>query len=306
MILTVTPNPALDLTYHVPSWTAGASLRVETAIARAGGKGLNVARVARQAGTDAFAVTTCGGRTGDEFADELAGSGLAYRLVPVAGATRRSVAVVDAADGQTTIMNERGSALAAAELRAFASAIEDAMAGTRCVAASGSLAPGIPESFYADLVRMAAAHGVPCIVDTAGAALIDAARAGATLLKPNRAELAETLGESDPVAGARALIALGAHVVLVSLGEDGLLAAERSGKAVTARLAAPLAGNPTGAGDAAVAAAAVCLADGTRDLAVIARRAAAWSASAVLVPHAGELAPGFRELEASIILNERP
>lgn len=306
MILTVTPNPALDLTYHVAEWRPGASLRVEAAIVRAGGKGLNVARVARQAGAEALAVATRGGRTGDEYADELAVSGLEHRLVPVAGATRRSVAVVDAAGGETTIMNERGAAVAPAELAAFTAAIRDELDRADCVAASGSLPPGIPASFFADLARLAADRGIPSVIDAVGPALLDSARAGATLLKPNRAELAETLGEGDPSAGARALIGLGARIVIVSLGEEGLLAADRSGRSVFARLPSPLKGNPTGAGDAAVAAAAVCLAGRESDLAVLARRAAAWSASAVLVPHAGELDPSFRELENSIILDERP
>ena len=87
------------------------------------------------------------------------------------------------------------------------------------------------------------------------------------MLKPNRDELRDATGEADPVAGARALIVLGAEWVVVSLGAEGMLAV-CAGDPVTvlhARLPEPLAGNATGAGDAAVAAAAAALADGETD-----------------------------------------
>ncbi|MDF2509938.1 MAG: ribokinase, partial [Microbacterium sp.] len=108
MILTVTPNPALDLTWHVDRLVEGGTHRADAGVARAGGKGLNVARVAHAEGAEVLAVTTAGGRTGEEFAAELGASGVPHALVAVAAETRRSVAVVDESAGDTTIINERG------------------------------------------------------------------------------------------------------------------------------------------------------------------------------------------------------
>jgi fructose-1-phosphate kinase PfkB-like protein len=149
------------------------------------------------------------------------------------------------------------------------------------------------------LIAVGKDAGVPVIADTSGPALLRAADAGADVLKPNAAELIEATGITDPVEGARSLIARGAELVLLSLGADGMLAVTAS-DLVHARLDERLAGNPTGAGDAGVAACAVLYAAGERDPEQILRRATAWSAAAVLTPLAGDISPRWRALEQQL------
>ena len=299
MILAVTPNPALDLTWRVDRLVEGATHRADAGAARAGGKGLNVARVAHAEGADVLAVTTVGGRVGEEFAEELRASGVPHALVPVATATRRSIAVVDEALGDTTIINERGVNPTDVEWAALLAEVVERLAATRVLVVSGSLPPGAPESLIPMLIAVGRDAGVPVIVDTSGPALLVAADAGATVLKPNAAELVEATGIADPVAGARSLIARGAELVLLSLGAEGMLAVTAT-ELVHARLDEPLSGNPTGAGDAGVAACAVLYAAGVRDPAQILRRATAWSAAAVLTPLAGDISPRWIELEQQL------
>jgi 1-phosphofructokinase family hexose kinase len=290
MILTVTPNPALDLTWHVDRLRVGDTHRADAGAVRAGGKGLNVARVAHAEGAAVRAITTAGGRTGEEFAEELGRSGVPHALVRVAQDTRRSIAIVDEALGDTTIINERGLTPSDQEWADLLAAVVDALPSARVLVISGSLPPGAPDGFVPLLIAVAKDAGVPVIVDTSGPALLRAADAGASVLKPNRAELAEATGILDPLDGARALIERGAELVLLSLGAAGMLAVTASAL-VHARLDDPLSGNPTGAGDAAVAACAVLYAEGERDPEVILRRATAWSAAAVLMPLAGDISP---------------
>lgn len=299
MILTVTPNPALDLTWHVDRLTPGETHRADAGAARAGGKGLNVARVAHAHGASVLAISTAGGRTGIELAAELASSGVPHRLVPVAGATRRSIALVDRELGDTTVVNERGINPTDAEWATLVGEIVDALPGAQVLAISGSLPPGAPETLLPLLIGTAQDAGVPVIVDTSGPAMLLAADARAPVLKPNAAELVEATGIADPVEGARSLIARGVELVLLSLGADGMLAVTAS-DVRHARLETPLAGNPTGAGDAAVAACAVLYADGVRDPETILRRATAWSAAAVLMPLAGEISDDWEALEARL------
>ncbi|MBO1738780.1 1-phosphofructokinase family hexose kinase [Leifsonia sp. TF02-11] len=302
MILTVTPNPAIDLTYRVAALEPGETHRVAAPAARAGGKGLNVARVIVQTGGAAFALTTAGGAPGLRLADDLEASGLPSELVPVSAPTRSSVAIVDEGSGVTTIFNEAGGALSPAEWRALTEAVERLAVPATAVVGSGSLPPGAPDSFYADLVEVARRRGIPSVIDATGLPLLAAAEAGADVLKPNHRELADTVGIDDPVAGARALLAAGARLVLVSLGSEGMLAVSATGVS-GARLPQPLAGNATGAGDAAVAAVATSLAAGIDDPALLVRRATAWSAAAVLAPLAGELDPAYPEYEARLVLS---
>ncbi|WP_426516161.1 1-phosphofructokinase family hexose kinase [Diaminobutyricibacter sp. McL0618] len=305
MILTVTPNPALDVTYRVVALEPGESHRVASPVRRAGGKGINVARVIAQTGGHAMALATAGGMAGTRLAADLLASGLPHELVPVAAETRTSIAIVDETAAHATMLNEAGHPLTIDEWEHLGEAADRLSIPAQCLVGSGSLPTHAPEGFFASLVAIARDRGIPSIVDTSGPGLVLAARAGANVLKPNRRELAETTGESDPLDGAAQLIGLGAGLVFVSLGEKGMLALSASdpSRPLRARLDAPLRGNATGAGDAAVAAIASCLAQGERDPSVILARAVAWSAAAVLAPVAGELGPGFDEFERSLVVS---
>ncbi|BCW35439.1 sugar kinase [Arthrobacter sp. StoSoilA2] len=309
-IVTVTPNPAIDMTYTVHGITEGASHRVPTPISRAGGKGLNVARVVHQVGHPVLAIAPTGGAAGQTLAAELWTSGVPHALVSVAAETRRSIALVDTLAGETSIFNEEGQALLPDDWRSLTAAVVKALHGddgegpAAVLVGSGSLPPDAPADFYPSLVKLAHDAGIPAIIDTSGPGIITAAQAGADVLKPNHHELAEATGEPGVEAAALSLIAMGARTVLVSAGADGMLAFDHAapGGYWSARLPGPLSGNPTGAGDAGVAAAAVALAEGITEPREILRRATAWSAAAVLMPAAGEISPRCQELEEQLIV----
>ncbi|MFL6055603.1 MAG: 1-phosphofructokinase family hexose kinase [Actinoallomurus sp.] len=288
MIVTVTPNLALDVTYELPELRPGGTHRVETVHARAGGKGVNVARVLRSLGHDVLVVGLAGGATGDAVRADLDAAGLAHDLVPITGETRRTVTVV--AGGDATLLNEPGPVITPEEWTALQERIPDA----DVVVISGSLPPGVSADAVARLARRAR-RDVPVIVDTSGEALRHAAPY-AWAVKPNAAELTELTGTDDPVAGARSLRA---HAVVVSLGAEGLLAV--TGDDVH-RVSPPqvVSGNPTGAGDAVVAALAAGVGSPWPDLL---KDAAALSAAAVLASVAGSYDPaayeGFRRCLSS-------
>ncbi|WP_459284451.1 1-phosphofructokinase family hexose kinase [Arthrobacter sp. TMN-37] len=298
----MTPNPALDETYTVPGIVLGASHRVTAPAVRAGGKGVNASRVLHQQGHPTLALAPVGGPTGEQYAAEIAASGLPSVLVPTTAPTRRSLAFHDPTAGSTLLFNETGSALTPAEWAGLRAAVGDALPGADCVVGSGSLPPGAPADFYAVLVRRCAEAGIPCIIDTSGPGLLRAAEAGADALKPNAEELREATGEEDPVRGARLLLGLGARCVFVSCGGDGMLAftADAPGSHLHAALPEPLHGNATGAGDAAVAALATLFAAGSGELGEMLRRATAWSAAAVLMPTAGGIHPDHLSLSARV------
>lgn len=311
MILTLTPNPAVDITWHVDHLTPGGTHRVPPAVARAGGKGLNVARVLHASGVPVIALTTAGGATGDQFRTELAAAGVPCELVATASATRLSAAIVDAGSGETFVLNEVGAALTAEETAELVATALRLGRAAGVVAISGSLRDGFGPDELASLVASLAGE-TRVVVDTSGPGMLAAARAGAHVLKPNREELAAATGLADPLAGAHALLELGAGLIVVSLGTEGLMVVPREGAPVRARLPRVLHGNPTGAGDAAVAAIAAALSTGDdlfsdtaaahrarRDLA---RRATAWSAAAVLTPQAGELSPEHTTLADEVEL----
>ncbi|WP_424212498.1 1-phosphofructokinase family hexose kinase [Streptomyces sp. BI20] len=308
-ILTVTLNAAWDVTYRVPRMRAHSAHRVDEVAERPGGKGVNVSRVLAALGVPTVATGFLGGPAGDRLDAALArlAPSVTREFEPCAGETRRTLGVVDAHTGDTTQFNEPGPQVTAAEWTAFqeryARLLGPEGPGIGAVALCGSLPPGVPVGAYATLVRAAHAAGVPVLLDTGGEALRRGVAARPTWIKPNAAELAELTGSRDPLTAARDARRRGARTVIASLGPDGLLA---TGPAGTWRAAPPraLRGNPTGAGDSAVAGLLSALAQGLPWPAPLGR-AAALSAATVATPAAGEFDPAtYAELLPAVAVTE--
>lgn len=292
MILTVTPNPALDVTYDVEHLALHESHRVLSVHEVAGGKGINVAAVLHLLGRDVLVTGVLGGPTGDQVRADLDRRGIPHRFAQGAAPTRRTTTVVSQEAGEATAFNEPGWPW---HDGAWTGLVEHVAALLRelpvtVLVASGSLPPGVPDHAFADLTRVGHDAGVPVVVDGSRAALLGALPATPDVVKPNREELLAVTGVDDPVRGAKMLQAKGARHVVVSLGAEGILAVAPNGSVVRAALGDRLRGNATGAGDAAVAALASALADGT-DWASGLGDAVAWSAAAVLRPTAGDVDP---------------
>jgi tagatose 6-phosphate kinase len=298
VIIVVCLNPALDITHHVPAVDWSGVNRPAAVHARPGGKGVNVARTLRALGADVTLLGLAGGTTGSCLEGELRQHGIPAGLVWTGGETRRTFTVVDGR-GPVALFNEPGPQVSAAELAQFEGLYREALAGACAVALSGSLPPGLPADTYATLIAVAAAAGVPAVLDTHGQALIHGVGAGPAIVKPNLDEL-QALAQrqlSTPQGGldwpavaatTARLRAAGAGSVVASLGADGLLADTTHGR-WTARPSAQVAGNPTGAGDAVAAALVHGLAlDRPWDEQL--RHAVALGAASVAAPVAGEFA----------------
>lgn len=157
-----------------------------------GGKPLNVARVLRQIGAvEPLLFGFAGGATGRLFRDLLAGAGLDGRWVATANPTRVCETLVDTADPEgATVYNAAGPYITGDELAALdelAAALPPDVAALAC---TGSLPPGVPETWYRDRIADANARGLTTLLDTRGPALAAGAGAGPTIVKVNREELA--------------------------------------------------------------------------------------------------------------------
>lgn len=282
-IFCVTPNPAEDLTLEVDSLALGTTQRIGSARRVLGGKGMNVARVAAEQGYQVCAMAPVPAATTPP-------EGVRFQAVITQSPLRQTFAIYDRQAGDTVIINESGSPqpdhiyrdLIDAVVAGLSTAGAGVAGGPDIVTLSGSLPPEYPNWFLPEF--MAAVHRARArvIVDTSGAALQAAVAAGADVVKPNLDELEAVTGTRHPVEGARRL---GAPLSIVSAGAEGLYVVAHC-QAFHARIAAPLTGNPTGAGDAAVAAVATALVD-QLPVPQLIERAVAWSAAAVLQPIAG-------------------
>lgn len=312
MIVTVTPNPSTDRTVTLSSaLTRGAVHRVSSVSSEPGGKGVNVARALTLAGVDAIAVLPAA--AADPFLTLLSGADVPAAPVAVRGTVRTNLAITEP-DGTTTKLNEPGARLDAAELDALTAAVLDRAATASWVVLSGSLPPGVPDGWYADVV--ARLRGLDCrvAVDTSDAPLAALAagfdRAAPDLIKPNSEELAGLSGRSaeelessvqqgNPapvIVAARELIGRGVGAVLATLGAAGAVLVDADG----AWIAAPPPITPrstVGAGDASLAGflrADVAGADAADRL----RMAVAYGSAAAALPGSALPSPAELNLDA--------
>lgn len=292
MILTVTLNPAIDVTYRLPRLTVGEVHRVTEVTSRLGGKGVNVARVLHQLGEPTHAI----GLADDDFGEALARE-LPATFLPDLEEVRRTLVVV--AESTTSLWEPGWQAAAGADLRLL-DLLADRIAEAKAIVVSGSLAPGVPVDLPARIARLAAAAGVPVLLDLDDAALAAAVGTGA-VLTPNEDESARLLGRplDDPAAGVAELAARHGGPVVLTRGHLGLLA-HADGTFWEVRPPAGVSGNPTGAGDATAAGLARGLAHGLAWPEFLAD-AAALGAAAVLMPVAGEIDPdAYRSFLAEV------
>ena len=188
-IVTLTMNPAVDLSTSVDRVVPVHKLRCSPARRDPGGGGINVARVATRLGAAVKALYPRGGDTGALLRRLIDGEGIASLAVHVAGETREDITVFEEDTGEQFRFVFPGPELSRAEWRECLSAIGRLKGRPAIFVASGSLPPGVPEDFYAQAARAAKACGARVIVDTSGAALKAALEAGLFLIKPNLREL---------------------------------------------------------------------------------------------------------------------
>ncbi|MEX3613200.1 MAG: 1-phosphofructokinase [Burkholderia gladioli] len=292
VVVTVTPNPALDQTVRVAGLALGAVNQAESLEINAGGKGVNVAGCLADYGIVTI-VTGLLGREGSEaFETMFADKRIDDRFVRIAGRTRTNVKLVDPARGQTTDLNLATARATANDLAALEARLASLTAPGRWFVLAGSLPPGVDAGFYRRATRVLREARARVALDTSGAPLAavlgsDDPRELPDLVKPNREELAAALGRpldsrEALLDAARELVARGVRHVAVSLGEQGAFGIRASGSAEldgfhAAPLRVPVA-STVGAGDAFVAGLVASLVEG-REWAEAGRRATAFAAA---------------------------
>lgn len=256
MIVTVTPNPAIDVTLTVDTLAIGEVNRTTSKHRDPAGKGINVARALAKNGHATIAVFPADPINGSWIIRALAEAGVDSSTTPIIGEVRNNITLVDNA-GRTTKINEPGPVVTPTEVVALSEKLEWRLdENPSWLVAAGSLPVGLDADFLVDLGRRANAKGVRYAVDTSGATLARVTASGVpNLIKPNLAELEELAGHplrtvGDVIDAARAVLPSGE--VVVSLGENGALLVTE-GTILWAGHPAVVAESTVGAGDSALA-----------------------------------------------------
>lgn len=281
MILTVTPNPALDYTIRLDAVEIGKRAKYRDPRIEPAGKGINVSRMVRRLGEETLALGFAAGATGDLLRRGLEEEGVPHELVPAPGLTRINVTMLTGAEGSATHLHGPGAGVSATDVARLVDRVTTHLARAKILVISGSLPPGMPPAAVTDLVRAARKAGVRSIVDSEGELLA----AGADLVKPNTLEIGDLLGRTvagvdQSVAAARELISRGAKSVVVTMRGEGAVAVS-DGKACHVQAPREDVVRAIGAGDSFAAGLAVGLLRGSELPEALRLAAAAGTATAL-------------------------
>jgi 1-phosphofructokinase family hexose kinase len=291
-ILCIGTTPAAQRVMIFPKLTPDAVNRAVTTLDGAAGKAVNVAKILKTLGAHPIATGFLGGQRGELLRAAMAEKHIESDFVTVKAPTRQCITVVDESAGTHTELVEESRPVGPADFGKFMAVVRRHIAGCRAAVMSGTIASGGPATLYRECVRLAERSGAFSVVDAQGAALSEALKAKPGLVKPNRVELAVTVGrklksEADVMRAMRELCERGAQRVIVTAGPAPTLAFD--GKTfrciITPRIQVV---NPIGSGDAFTAGVVWRLLRGD-DLGEACRWGAAAGAANALTPLPGEL-----------------
>ena len=233
-IVTLALNPAIDADFEVDQVTPLHKLRCSAERYQPGGGGTNVTSVIDRLGGRTICYYLAGGATGATLERLLDQQGVPHNCIPVAGATRICCNVVELATGQEFRFVPPGPTVSEAEWRNCLKILAEARG--EWFVASGSLPPGVPADFYAQVGQVARANGMKMVLDSSQEALKSGLGAGGVhLVIPSEEELEQFAGrtlstEAEIGGAAMEIIEAGlAELVAVTLGADGGILASRAG-----------------------------------------------------------------------------
>lgn len=234
MIITVTPNPALDKSLTIPNFTLDAVNRATSVRLDAGGKGINVSKVLKALDMDSLATGFLGGAAGRKIAETLEEMQIRSDFVDIEGETRTNLKVFDPKNRTYTDLNEPGAAVSPEAMERLRAKLHARAKSGDTVLFAGSLPAGVSSGSPAVWAGELKARGVHVAVDQDGAALREMIRIKPFFIKPNEHELRElmTLPDTEIVTlcgAAWSLVRFGIGHVVVSLGEKGALFADADG-----------------------------------------------------------------------------
>ncbi|MCR2823478.1 1-phosphofructokinase [Lederbergia panacisoli] len=255
--MTVTLNPAIDVSYRVNNFELDKGHRVENGNKTAGGKGLNVSRVLKQLGVEPLCLGFLGGQNGEWIKKQLIKDGLEQSFTSIKEDTRTCLAFIDEGHGTQTELMEKGPIISEEEKASFLHTYQQMLKKARLIVSSGSLPLGLESSFYKEISGIAKENNIPLLLDTSGESLKFGVEGSPFLIKPNQEELSQFAGKDlknidDMIEVAKEICNQGVQNVLLSLGENGALLV-RKDIILKANIPAIPVANPVGSGDSMIA-----------------------------------------------------
>ena len=289
-VLTVTLNPALDVSTTVDAVHPDIKLRCAAPSIDPGGGGVNVSRAMATLGATSLAFIALGGITGRSLLARLQNEKIDVVQFDIAGDTRQSFAIRDESNGHQYRFVLPGPEWSPAVFENCINSLKSQIAHGDIVVISGSFPPGLPPTAAVEACAVAESQGAHVLVDTSGPALNElldtTAGEGRTLIM-NKDEAEKVAGGNVDISGAAALARRlvnedRAATAITTLGAAGAVAASRDGTWHVAPPDVPVI-SKVGAGDSFAAGYVIALAKRQSTEAAL-RHAMAAAASAITTP----------------------
>ncbi|WP_418114509.1 1-phosphofructokinase [Vibrio scophthalmi] len=226
-VVTITLNPALDLTGSLQALVQGGVSLVERSDFHAAGKGVNVARVLSDLGADVTVTGFLGQDNQALFCQLFEEMGATDRFIRVEGSTRINVKLVES-NGAVSDINFPGVTVNQHAIDLFEQTLDELCCDHDFFVLAGSLPNGVTPEMCANWVRKLKNKGKKVLFDSSRAALEAGIEAAPWLIKPNDEELADfaqqpVASEKDVIAIAEQLSRKGIDNIVVSLGAKGVM-----------------------------------------------------------------------------------
>lgn len=229
MLVTVTPNTGIDLTYFIAEWQANQAIRATDTIQSMAGKPTDAAFILGKLGVPSIALGFAAGTIGKRVESMLQERGVDTRFVQVDGESRINTVIIDAKNQTQTTITATSLIVSEAHIEALREAYSNALTEATCVVMGGSLPKNVPPSLYTDLIAEARSRDIPVIFDAEKDIMLAGLQASPTYIKPNEHELAQLTGNiveslEDAYVAGQAIQAKYQTCPIITLGKRGALA----------------------------------------------------------------------------------
>lgn len=256
MILTITANPSVDISYQLEKFNIDDVTRTSDIEKHAGGKGIHVGYVLKELGAAPVHSGFVGGKLGEFIEEDLEKIGQKTRFVKVKGDTRNCIAILH--EGKQTEILEAGPTISIDEKEEFINNLNQISEGCHIINISGSLPKGITSDFYKQIIKYAKKHNKFVSIDTSGNTLKDIINSEEKpdIIKPNETEISYVLGRNIEKGDLKEILKeepfKDIPYIVVSMGKDGAIVKIKN-KIYNAKVPKVLAINPVGSGDSSLA-----------------------------------------------------
>lgn len=302
MILTITMNAAIDVSYKFDDFKINEVNRVFDVIKTPGGKGLNVTRVLKQLGNDVVASGMLGGALGEDIEKKLSEKQIENNFFKISGETRNCIAILH--NGNQTEILEEGAIITEEEAKDFLEFFKKLVKENNIISISGSLPKGLPNDYYSTMIKICNENNKSVVLDCSGVTLLEVLKNEykPKVIKPNTDELSWLIDKKintkisinelifDLKEVLKNDLFIGIEWIIVSLGADGSFA-KHNDKFYKVNIPKIKVVNPVGSGDSTVAGIVSSLVNNSNDIELLKK------ANTLGVLNAMESTTGYVDLE---------